>query len=135
MIKRTLSILSRNAPLIITSSAWDKMENILSKNKDYAFLFSAKGGGCNGFNYNLETIARNNYDELTEEKIKPIVLTEDKIKLILDPSSEMLVLGTTINYINEDYSKNIYESRFVYTPQKDKATSCGCGISFSPKDM
>ena len=45
----------------------------------------------------------------------------------------MYLLGTTIDYVKEDYSKNIFESKFVYIPDKDKATSCGCGVSFNPK--
>ena len=52
---------------------------------------------------------------------------------MIEPMSEMLLLGTTIDYVHEDYSKNIFESRLIFTPQKDFATACGCGISFSPK--
>ena len=115
MIKNSFSTLLKNTPLIITSSAWNKFKYILDKDTTkHSFLFSAKGGGCNGFNYNIETIEENN------------------IKLIIEPLSEMLLLGTTIDYIKEDYSKNIFESKFIFTPQKNKATTCGCGISFSP---
>ena len=32
--------------------------------------------------------------------------------------SEMLLLGTTVDFIEEDYSKNIFESRFIFTPEK-----------------
>ena len=47
--------------------------------------------------------------------------------------SEMLLLGTTIDYIKEDYNNQIYESKFIFTPRKELATSCGCGVSFSPR--
>jgi len=133
MFTRTFSMIKKNAPLIITTPAWNKMKEILSKNKKHAFLFSAKGGGCNGFNYILESITPNNYYEIINNTIPPIVQTKNNTKLIVEPLSEILVLGTTIDYIEEDYSNDIYESKFVYTPQKDKATTCGCGISFSPK--
>ena len=63
----------------------------------------------------------------------PIVHTKNNTRLMVEPLSEILLLGTTIDYIEEDYSNDVYESKFVYTPQKDKATTCGCGISFSPK--
>jgi Fe-S cluster assembly iron-binding protein IscA len=55
--------------------------------------------------------------------------------LFVDPLSEMLLLGTTIDYVQEDYNQQIYESKFVFTPQKDLATSCGCGVSFSPRSL
>ena len=45
----------------------------------------------------------------------------------------MYLLGTTIDYVREDYSENIFESKFVYIPDKNMATSCGCGVSFTPK--
>ena len=53
--------------------------------------------------------------------------------MYIDPMSEMFLLGTTIDYIEEDYQKGIYESKFVYKADKDIATNCGCGVSFSPK--
>ena len=45
----------------------------------------------------------------------------------------MYLLGTTIDYINEDYKNGIYESKFKFDIDKDLMTTCGCGISFSPK--
>ena len=54
IISRIFSTASK-APITITSSAWSKMNDIIrsANNKYYAFLFSAEGGGCNGFNYHL----------------------------------------------------------------------------------
>lgn len=123
----------RKIPITITKQAWDKMRYIKNSNNCYAFIFSAKGGGCNGFNYNLETIDKKEYKILMEEKPIPTELIEKDTRLIIEPQSEMLLLGTTIDYVNEDYSKQIFESKFIYTPLKDFATTCGCGISFSPK--
>ena len=65
------------------------------------------------------------------------ILTEpegDK-KVYIDPVSEMYLLGTTIDYMKEDYSKKIYENKFIYEVDKNLMTSCGCGISFSPKNI
>ena len=78
-------------------------------------------------------VPANNYDNLMMTSPTPIMQINNNTKLVIEPLSEMLLLGTTIDYIEEDYSNDIYESKFIYTPQKDKATSCGCGISFSPK--
>ena len=108
-------------PIIVTKKAWEKMFNIASKNINHNFLFSANGGGCNGFNYKLELIKNNDINE------------NNNVKLIIEPTSELLLLGTTIDYIKEDYSKNIFESKFIFTPKKDFATTCGCGVSFSLK--
>jgi len=52
---------------------------------------------------------------------------------MIDPTSELLLMGTSIDFIEEDYDKNIFESKFFFTPQKDLASACGCGVSFSPK--
>ena len=55
-------------------------------------------------------------------------------KLLIDPLSEMYLLGTTIDYIIEDYDKGIFENKFVFIPDKNLASACGCGISFTPKN-
>ena len=48
---------------------------------------------------------------------------------MIEPMSEMLLLGTTIDYVREDYSK-IYLRVDLYLLLKRFATACGCGISF-----
>jgi len=123
----------KKAPVQISLNAWDKMTHILSKSNEYAFVFFVTGGGCNGFNYKLESIDEKKFNNLTAEKPSPTVVTNSNTQVVIEPMSEMLLLGTTVDFIEEDYSKNIFESRFIFTPEKDFATSCGCGISFSPK--
>ena len=120
--------------LVITKTAWSKMNTILNTTSKYAFVFSAKGGGCNGFNYDLSTITRLKFDEFHSEHKFINILKNNDTKLLIDPVSEFLLLGTTIDYIKEDYNNNIYESKFVFTPDKKMATTCGCGISFNPKN-
>ena len=127
-----LSTLTKN-PISITDNAWNKMTYIL-KNNNYAFLFSAKGGGCNGFNYTLNTIDEKEFQELLDEKVSPTIIENNNTKLIIESSSLWLLIGTNIDYIKEDYSKNIFESKFIFTPKKELATTCGCGISFTPKN-
>ena len=117
-------------PVTITNNAWKKMDSILKNTDSYCFLFSATGGGCNGFNYNLQSINKNKFDEIKYTSH----IENNNVKFIIDPMSEFLLIGTTIDYINEDYSKNIFESKFIFTPLKEFATTCGCGVSFSPKN-
>ena len=113
----------------VTRNAWKKMSSILQNvNNKSGFLFSAKSGGCNGFNFDLSPL-----DDRNIFKINPTVISNDDIKLYIDPISEMYLIGTEIDYIKEDYSKQIFESKFTFTPEKDIASTCGCGVSFSPK--
>tara|TARA_B110000967_G_scaffold207003_2_gene255194 strand:- start:333 stop:698 length:366 start_codon:yes stop_codon:yes gene_type:complete len=119
-------------PIInITKSAWTKMAQISKSNSVYSFLFTASSGGCSGFNYKLITIDKTEFNDL----IKPNILENDNTIIAVDPFAEMYLLGTTIDYIKEDYGKNIFESKFVFIPDKNLATGCGCGVSFNPKTV
>lgn len=133
MFRRFYSNISK-PPVIITNKAWIKIRDILNNSKnEYGFLFYASSGGCNGFNYNLELLDKKTHNELEESSIKPnMIFDYEYNKVYIDPRSEFFLIGTKIDYIKEDYKKNIFESKFVFIPDKDFATSCGCGISFNP---
>ena len=115
----------------VTLNAWQKIHHI-TRNNNLGMLLSASSGGCSGFNYSLTSI--NSKDEIKELK-NPVILSQDDSKLYIDPRVEMFLIGTTIDYVKEDYSQQIYESKFLFIPDKDIATSCGCGVSFSPKNF
>ena len=118
-----------NTIINITKPAWSKIHQIIQSNSNnHALLFYANSGGCNGFNYELSTIDKNEFNALR----KPNVLECGDNKVAVDPMSEMYLLGTTIDFVKEDYSKNIFESKFVFIPDKNMATTCGCGVSFNP---
>ena len=113
----------------VTKPAWKKVNTILEKsNNTNGMLFSVKGGGCNGFNYNLKVVKD---DELDFKKFS--FVEDDKNKIYVDPMAEIYLIGTTIDYLEEDFDKGIYENKFKFIPDKDKASTCGCGVSFSPK--
>ena len=128
-------------PITITDNAWSKIYEILKTKTNNYFLFSAVGGGCNGFNYNFKLIDEEKYDKLynsdTSSKIKPSMIENEKknknLKIIIDPMSEVFLLGTQIDYIAENYDKGIFENKFVFIPDKNLASTCGCGVSFTPK--
>ena len=124
----------RKVGIFVTQNAWLKMRDIIcvSENK-FGFLFSATSGGCSGFSFNLDLIDKKIFTELTQHKLKPTILEGEKTKVYVDPLSELYLFGTNIDYIKEDYSKGQFESKFVFKIDKDLATSCGCGISFTPK--
>ena len=124
----------------ITKNAWTKIREILhvTKNK-YGMVYSASSGGCNGFNFELDLLTEELHKQINENRFLTILTdpeggTKDK-KVYIDPISEMYLHGTTIDYMKEDYSKKIYENKFIYEVDKDLMTSCGCGISFSPKNI
>ena len=115
----------------ITSSAWKKLADISLESDKKIFLFSALSGGCNGFNFDLNIMKDEDYRIM--DKYKANYLSKDDVKVYIDPMSEMHLLGTTINYTTEDYKKGIFESKFVFDIDKNLASACGCGISFTPK--
>jgi len=111
------------------------MKEIISIQSAESFLFSATSGGCNGFNYNLQLLNKEKYNKIlmNNQKIKPTKIENGNIKLLIDPMTEMLLLGTTIDYVSENFEKGIFENKFIFTADKTVATSCGCGVSFNPK--
>jgi len=130
-----LSSISR-CPIIVTNNAWKKMSEIICKKNAIGFIFSAVSGGCNGFNYDLKLLDKVNYKkiyDIDKIKTKPTIIKKNNTTLLIDPISEMFLLGTTIDYMYEDYNNGIFESKFIFLPNKKLASSCGCGISFTPK--
>ena len=127
-------MINKSSIITITSSAWKKMANIVKAKQAKGFIFSAVSGGCNGLNYNLKLFNNNKeLDEIATGKLKATKIENENLSVYIDPLSEMFLLGTTIDYISEDFDKGIFENKFTFTPDKSIATSCGCGTSFSPK--
>ena len=118
----------------ITKNAWTKLSSILNKsNNKNGFIFGVTSGGCNGFNFDLRLIENKEMEKM--EKLKASTLEFKETKLYIEPLSEMYLIGTTIDFINEDLNKGIFESKFIYNIDKKLASSCGCGISFTPKNV
>lgn len=70
----------------------------------------------------------------TKIPISVIKNNNKNINIIIDPIAEPILEGTTIDYITADYSNHFFESKFIFTPDKSIAASCGCGKSFTVKD-
>jgi len=131
MLKRLYSTVSKQnkkAIITVTDNAWNKLNLIAEKSNNPYFLFSANGGGCNGFKYILEQTKKEevlNYNlvgrSVNKKEIDP--------QIAIEQMSELLLIGTTIDFATDDF-----DSKFVFTPDKTFATSCGCGVSFSPKN-
>lgn len=105
----------------ITKRAWEKLFSIASGDKS-RFLLSAKSGGCNGYIYNITKIGEASLQEKRET-----ILVNDNLSVLIEPHSEVLLKGTTV-----DYEKGLYDERFVFKNTDDsKKSKCGCGKSFS----
>ena len=120
--------------IYVSSAAWNKMEKIIQVSRNQlGFIYQATAGGCNGFNFQLNLLDYETYNKI--KKNQPMVLQNNSlgVKLYVEPKSEMLLLDTTIDYVHEDYSKGQFENKFLFHVNPKLASSCGCGISFSPK--
>ena len=116
----------------VTKNAWTKMTSIIKQSgNNKGFIYSASSGGCNGFNFVLELLTESRYDNIIKNKFLTII-TENETKLYVDPVSEMHLLGTSIDYITEDYQKGQFENKFIFTVDKELVSTCGCGTSFTP---
>ena len=128
-----IMILYRMNSINITKNAWNKMSQIIRLTKNqYGFLYSASSGGCNGFNFELNLLKEGELDKIKNNKFYT-VLNDKNTNLYVDPLSELYLLGTSIDYVTEDFSSGEFESKFKFGINKELMTSCGCGVSFSPK--
>ena len=109
-----------------TKRAWEKLFSIANGNKS-RFLLSAKGGGCNGYIYNITKIEEDALVFTKNRDNKTIILANDNISVLIEPRSEILLAGTIV-----DYEKGLYDERFIFKNTDDsKKSKCGCGKSFS----
>lgn len=127
----------QNLGISITNRAWDKMKHIMKETKCHSFWFFADSGGCNGFNYELQPLDKSSFEKMVpnSSKLPKIILEKEDIKCLVDPSSELLLQGTTIDFTEKDPWKGVLNDKFIFIPNKEFARACGCGVSFSPHDM
>ncbi|MDB5478157.1 MAG: Iron-sulfur cluster assembly accessory protein, partial [Alphaproteobacteria bacterium] len=76
-----------------------------------------KARGCSGMAYFME------YAKTQDEEDE--IVEKDGIKVLVDPSSMMYLLGTTIDYVSNDI-----EEGFTFKNPNEKSR-CGCGESFN----
>jgi len=117
----------------VTINGWNKIRDILKQSKNkHGLLYSASSGGCSGFNFELGLLDETTYRKMSKMKYVTILIDIDAT-VYVDPTSEMFLLGTTIDYITEDYSKGQFENKFIFEVDKTLLSTCGCGTSFTPK--
>ena len=101
-------------PPVATREAFAKLEEV---GKNSALRISVEGGGCSGFKYNIDYDNQINDDDF--------VISQETLKIIIDPISLQFLNGSVI-----DYKSELVGSRFVIE-NPNAVSSCGCGTSFS----
>lgn len=96
----------------ITDSAWNHFKKMSSSMNANSFRVGLKSGGCSGFSYDI-TI------DNTPEKLDEVIIKDD-VTVIVDASSLMYLIGTTL-----DYKEDFLESKFEFK-NPNAVSSCGC---------
>ena len=102
----------------LSDNAANRIKEIISnaEKKTIGVRVGVKSGGCAGMEYVLEYA----------KEIKPNdeIIEEKRVKVFIDPSAIIYLLGTEM-----DYKKNEFSSSFVFN-NPNETERCGCGESF-----
>jgi len=103
--------------LLVTNNAAKKILELSKKKEKKVLRISVTGGGCQGFQYNLDM----------EDKFekKDIVIKKNNAVIVIDKNSLNLIKGSEIDFVED-----LIGSRFKINNPK-ATSSCGCGTSFS----
>jgi iron-sulfur cluster insertion protein len=106
------------ASVALTPAAADRIKAVVSAEPAGAGLrVAVEGGGCSGFQYEINVASGANSDDLVVER--------DGARLFVDPVSLPFLLGSEVDWVDE----LIGASFKVKNP--NAKSSCGCGVSFS----
>ena len=110
--------MSKKNIITVSSIAIKQFQKILKETNNKNIFFSVKGGGCNGFGYELtpNNIELQKGNELYQQ---------DGVNIHVCGKSLFYLLGTHI-----DWKKDIIEQKFIFNNPMAKS-SCGCGTSFN----
>ena len=103
--------------LLVTNNAAKKIIELSKKKEKKMLRISVTGGGCQGFQYNL--------DMEDKSKKKDIIIKKNNALVVIDQSSLNLIKGSEIDFVED-----LIGSRFKINNPK-ATSSCGCGTSFS----
>lgn len=106
-------------PITLTESAVASVKKALEEEGDEGdgLRVSVIGGGCSGFQYNLD------FDK--EERIGDITMNFGGVTVFIDPVSADYIKGTVIDYVT-----GLNGQGFKFNNPNAKR-HCGCGNSFS----
>ncbi|MBN39311.1 MAG: iron-sulfur cluster insertion protein ErpA [Acidimicrobiaceae bacterium] len=105
--------------ITLTDAATTKVDELIKDEAegDLALRVAVRPGGCSGFSYEMFFDTDIADDDQT--------VTYGDVRVVVDPSSSMLLEGATL-----DYKDGLDQSGFsIDNPNAQK--TCGCGQSFS----
>ena len=105
-----------NLPPKVTARAFERLAEIGASAQGKALRVAVEGGGCSGFQYEIELDAPKDGD---------LVLTQDGETVVIDSVSLPFLAGATI-----DFTEELIGARFAID-NPNATSSCGCGTSFS----
>ena len=103
-------------PPKVTDRAFERLSEIGASAEGKALRIAVEGGGCSGFQYQIE---------LDEPAADDLILEGAGEKVVIDPTSLPFLAGATI-----DFTEELIGARFAID-NPNAASSCGCGTSFS----
>ena len=103
-------------PPKVTPRAFERLSEIGAADQGKALRVGVRGGGCSGFEYQIELDAPSDDD---------LVLEGSGQKVVVDSTSLPFLADATI-----DFSEELIGARFVID-NPNASSSCGCGTSFS----
>ncbi|HLT69890.1 MAG TPA: iron-sulfur cluster insertion protein ErpA [Acidimicrobiales bacterium] len=105
--------------IALTPAATEKVRSLMEQEgvDDLALRVAVRPGGCSGFSYEMFFDTDVAADDKTAEF--------DGVKVVVDPSSAMLLEGATL-----DYKDGLQGAGFAIDNPNAQRT-CGCGQSFS----
>ncbi|PJI92065.1 iron-sulfur cluster assembly accessory protein [Yoonia maricola] len=103
-------------PPKVTTRAFERLAEIGASAQGKALRVAVEGGGCSGFQYEID---------LDEARDDDLVLSEQGEKVVIDSVSLPFLADAVI-----DFSEELIGARFVIN-NPNATSSCGCGTSFS----
>jgi iron-sulfur cluster insertion protein len=111
--------IERPAPMSMTQSAAKRILFLRDREGEgnSNLRINVTGGGCSGFQYGFEFDKNISDDD--------IVIERDGVKLLVDPTSLLYVIGGQLDFV-EDLAGSAFK---ISNP--NATASCGCGSSFA----
>jgi iron-sulfur cluster assembly accessory protein len=105
-----------NLPPKVTPRAFERLAEIGAAGQGKALRVAVEGGGCSGFQYEID---------LDEPKEDDLILEGSGQKVVVDSVSLPFLANAVI-----DFSEELIGARFVID-NPNATSACGCGTSFS----
>ena len=105
-----------NLPPKVTNRAFERLAEIGAQAQGKALRVAVEGGGCSGFQYEID---------LDAVKDDDLVLRGNGESVVIDRVSLPFLTSAVI-----DFSEELIGARFVID-NPNASSSCGCGVSFS----